>query len=289
MRRALLVVGLVGCCRIGAAEGTLSPAVLEEERRERARDAAGYETAVVHPFVLVSQAGPVRAEAEVTIAWARDRLRGDFFDKEPGKPITMFVFGDEASYRSGSSALLDIVPDTPYGFFRPCKRALVVNAGYGWGTLVHEMVHAYVAADFPSAPTWLNEGLGSLFEMPIEVDGHIRGATNWRLPELQQAIRAGRALSIEETTSGGTYAFYLGKRTSLYYASARYLLYWLQERGLLRELYRTFRQDSRGDGLPALKAVTKTQDLAALRRVWEADVLALTYRREDHGRGASPR
>lgn len=279
MRRALLLLGIVGCCRVGVADGALSPAVLDEERRERQHDVgAGYEVFVVRPFVVVAQGSGVRAEAAETIGWARDRLVADFFDKEPGKPLTIFVFGDELSYRSGTSALLDIVPDTPYGFFRPCSRALVVNAALGWGTLVHEMVHAYVAADFPSAPTWLNEGLGSLFEMPIDVDGHIRGATNWRLAELQEAIRRRRALSFDAMADGSRSAFG-GKDGSLYYATARYLLYWLQERGQLRDFYRAFRQRPDGNGLAVLRSLTGTADLGVLQRAWENDVLGLTYTR----------
>ncbi|MBX3226519.1 MAG: hypothetical protein KIT84_32340 [Labilithrix sp.] len=261
VRRALLVVlvvltGLVEltCCRVGAADGALSPVAIEEERRDREESVgAGYDVFAAPPFVVVAQNG-MRAEATATIEWARDRLRADFFDKEPGKVLTIFVFADEASYRSGSSALLDVVPDTPYGFFRPCKRALVVDSAYGWGTLVHELVHAYVGADFPSAPTWLNEGLGSLFERPIDVEGHIRGATNWRLAELQQAIRERRSLSFE-TMAGGSRLAFDGKRGSLY----------------------TFRDHPEGDGLPALRRVTGVADLDALRRRWETDVLALSY------------
>ena len=57
-----------------------------------------------------------------------------------------------------------------------------MNIATGGGTLVHELVHPYVEADFPGAPPWLNEGLGSLFEQSDERDGYIVGLTNWRLP-----------------------------------------------------------------------------------------------------------
>src|SRR5947209_18817108 len=103
----------------------------------------------------------------------------------------------------GTSAILGTIPDTPYGFYRPCKRALVVDTGYGYGTLVHVMVHSYMDGDFPRAPVWLEEGLASLFEAPREEAGHLRGATNWRLPELQQAIKRGRAPSFARMADGG--------------------------------------------------------------------------------------
>jgi hypothetical protein len=265
-----------GCCRVGA--GTLSATDLEEERRDQASNAGpGYETLVVHPFVVVANGREVRDEAKATIEWARDHLRAEFFDKEPGKPLTIWVFSDENAYMSGTSALLGTIPDTPYGFYRPCKRALVVNAGYGYGTLVHEMVHAYIGADFPSAPTWINEGLASLFEAPRDVDGKLHGATNWRLPGLQEAIKTHRSLSFEAMASGGRSDFD-GKKSGLYYATSRYLLYYLQETGLLRDFYRTYRnrRSDGHDGLAILREITK-RDMSDLRADWEKYVVTLRY------------
>jgi len=232
----------------------------------------------VRPFVVVANARDVRDEAKVTVEWARDRLRADFFDHEPGKPLTIWVFADEGSYMSGTSALLGTIPDTPYGFYRPCKRALVVNSGYGWGTLVHEMVHAYMSADFPSAPTWINEGLASLFEAPQDdAEGHIRGLTNWRLPGLQVALKDHRAPTFE-TMAAGSRSDFDGKTGSLYYATSRYLLQWLQGQGQLRDFYRAFRtRGSDGkNGLTVLREITK-KDPDALRVEWERYVADLRY------------
>lgn len=227
---------------------------------------------VVAPFVVVASgpmASGVRAEAAETVAWARDLLRADFFAREPGSVITVWVFPDESSYMSGTSALLGTIPTTPYGFYSPCQRALVTNAGLGYGTLVHEMVHAYMSADFPGAPTWMNEGLASLFEAPREVDGHMRGAVNWRLAELQRAIAAHRAPSFDEMAKGGRGDF-SGKRGSLFYATARYLCFYLQERGLLQRFYRVFRARVNDDptGLVSLQDVA-IRDLRTLRADWE--------------------
>jgi hypothetical protein len=280
---ALLAIGMsipsIGCCRVGPAEGSLPAAVLEDERRAQAAYAgSAYDARVVHPFVVVAEGRVLGDQAETTISWATSRLRADFFDREPGKPITIWVFGSEASYMSGTSALLGTIPDTPYGFYRPCKRALVVNAGSGWGTLVHEVVHAFIDADFPSAPAWMNEGLASLFEAPVEVDGHIRGATNWRLPALKQAIVAGQAPSFRAMAEGSRGDFN-GDRGHLYYATARYLFFWLQDQGLLESFYRSYRArsavDGAGVGLDVLREVTR-RDLHALRAEWETFVSNLS-------------
>jgi hypothetical protein len=73
-------------------------------------------------------------------------------------------------------------PTTPYGYYSSTHKALVMNISTGGGTLVHEIVHPFIEANFPNCPAWLNEGLGSLYEQCGEVDGHIHGYTNWRLP-----------------------------------------------------------------------------------------------------------
>ena len=262
---ALLAVSILvtACWRVGP--GHLTPAELEDERRDRVEQAgAGYVSKVIHPFVVMAPDRETLKEAEETLTWAETRLRADFFDAEPGKVITIWVWPDEASYMSGSSAVLGVVPSTPYGMYRPFSRSLIVNAGYGWGTLVHEVVHAYVAADFPSAPTWLDEGMGSLFEQPIDVSGHLHGALNWRLPSLQEALRRHAAPSFDEMVEGWRRDFD-GKRGPLLYATSRYVLYWLQQQGRLPAFYKQYREH----GLPPLPP----------RDEWERFVLALEYRR----------
>ena len=39
-----------------------------------------------------------------------------------------------------------------------------MNIDTGGGTLVHEIVHPFIAANFPECPAWFNEGLASLYE-----------------------------------------------------------------------------------------------------------------------------
>jgi hypothetical protein len=219
----------------------------------------------------------VRDAAAETVTWASTLLRADFFPRDPGAVLTIWAFSDHESYMRGSSAILGIVPGTPYGFYQPCKRALVFDAGLGYGTLVHEMVHAYMDADFPDAPVWFKEGLASLFEAPGEVDGHVRGATNWRLPALQRAIAAGHAPSFARMAEGGRGDF-SGKDGPALYATARYLCFFLQERGLLRGFYRAFRARSAKDsrGLATLQDAT-ARELGPLRAEWERFVLELRY------------
>src|SRR5664279_1403049 len=99
-----------------------------------------------------------------------------------------------------------------------------MNFATGGGTLVHEIVHPFVEADFPDAPSWLNEGLGSLFEQSAERNGHIIGLTNWRLAGLQKAIRKKGLTTFEALAKTSSSEFYRDHEGTNY-AEARYLLY----------------------------------------------------------------
>jgi len=103
---------------------------------------------------------------------AVERLKRDFFARDPGTIIEIWMFSRRPELpREHQCAFLH----------RPSSgSATSIDVGRGGrhvslgaGTLVHEMVHAFMAANFPAAPIWFNEGLASLFEQPTEVNGHI--------------------------------------------------------------------------------------------------------------------
>jgi len=153
-----------------------------------------------------------------------------------------------------------------------------MNIATGGGTLVHEIVHPFMAANFPACPAWFNEGLGSLYEQCGERDGRIRGRTNWRLAGLQKAIRKKQVPPFKtlcSTTDGQFYSQDKGTN----YAQARYLCYYLQEHGLLRKFYHCFRADSEKDptGYNTLKRVLGREDMGAFKKEWEAYVLKLRF------------
>lgn len=136
----------------------------------------------------------------------------------------------------------------------------------------------YVAADFPGAPPWLNEGLGSLFEQSAEKGGHIVGLTNWRLEGLQRARAGGSIPSFETLVHHDAAAFY-GDERGVNYAASRYLLYYLQEKGVLRDFYRQLRANRGKDptGYATLAKVLGETDMVAFKTRWEAFVAKLTF------------
>lgn len=240
----------------------------------------GFTVVVQAPFVVIGDEAPatVRSRAEKTVGWAMQRLEALFFDKQPSEILNVWLFKDAASYEHHARTLLGDVPGTPYGYYSPRLRALVMNIGTGGGTLVHEIVHPYMRANYPSCPAWINEGLGSLFEQSAERNGRIVGLTNWRLAGLQRAIRAGGVPTFRRLTSTSDATFY-GDDSGVHYAQARYLMLWLQEQGLLERFVRGAMAARAQDpsGWRTLQLVLGEDDMAAFQRRWETWVLGLRF------------
>ncbi len=230
------------------------------------------------PFVVIGDEPKevVKQRAEDTVKWAVDRLKQDFFTKDPTEILDIWLFKDETSYRRHTRLLFNEEPTTPYGYYSSRNKALIMNIGTGGGTLVHEIVHPFIEANFPACPPWLNEGLGSLYEQCGEKDGHIRGFTNWRLPGLQQAIKTGKVPSFKTLTAMDSSAFYNDDRGTNY-AQARYLCYYLQEKGLLVKFYREYLAQQKDDpgGYKTLQKILAERDMEVFQKNWEKFVLTL--------------
>ncbi len=230
------------------------------------------------PFVVVGDEplDDLQRHAEGTVKWAVDRLKQDFFTKDPKEILDIWLFKDEVSYRKHTRILFSEDPTTPYGYYSSRHKALIMNIATGGGTLVHEIVHPFIEANFPACPAWLNEGLGSLYEQCGDVDGHIHGFTNWRLPGLQRVIREGDVPSFKTLLEMDANTFY-GESKGVNYAQARYLCYYLQEKGLLIKFYREFYASQKQDssGYKTLQRVLGERDMVAFQEKWEEFVLEL--------------
>jgi hypothetical protein len=243
-------------------------------------DPDSFTVIVQTPFVVIGNDEPerVRYFAERTVQWAVDMLKKDYFASDPLDIIDIWLFRDKKSYDYNVRNRFGTVPTSPYGFFLEDQKALIMNIATGGGTLVHEIVHPFIAANFPECPVWFNEGLASLYEQCGEKDGHIVGYTNWRLEGLQQAIRTGSVPSFKTLTSLTADEFYT-KDKGTNYSQARYLCYFLQEKGLLVAYYHAFYKKRGQDptGYETLKSVLGVQDMKKLKKTWEAFVLKLSF------------
>ena len=253
-----------------------------EPRKLKPRIVSDFHIVLQKPFVVVGDDRPamVRQHSQGTIQWAVDRLKQAYFSKDPDHVITIWLFEGKTSYQQNVFDIFRTRPHTPFGYYSPWKKALVMNIDTGGGTLVHEIVHPFIAANFPDCPSWLNEGLGSLYEQCHDNNGHIWGSTNWRLRGLQEAIKDEdyEMPTFEELCSTTTREFY-DRDPGTNYAQARYLLYYLQQQGLLRKYYHEFHRSAADDptGYETLKRILDEEDMEAFQEKWTEYVLELRF------------
>jgi hypothetical protein len=281
---------VVSCSRAPAAESVI-PAPHVAETAVAATDfdrhvaelkkrlpSSDFTIIVQRPFVVIGDehADVVKRRADDTVKWTVDKLKQDYFTEDPKEILDIWLFKDADSYERHTLELFKDKPTTPYGYYSSEHKALIMNIGTGGGTLVHEIVHPFMEANFPACPPWFNEGMGSLYERVGEEDGHIWGYVNWRLPGLQKAIRAGNLTPFEKLMAMDPSTFY-GDRSGVNYAQSRYLCYYLQQKGLLVKFYKQFhaRQKNDPSGFQTLKAILGEPDMVRFQKRWESFVLGL--------------
>ncbi|MCH8923109.1 MAG: C39 family peptidase [Planctomycetes bacterium] len=241
----------------------------------------GFTILLQKPFIVLGDDRPelVKRRATGTVQWAVDKLKRDYFSKDPKHIIDVWLFKDKESYEKHTVALWGEKPTTPYGYYSSHHKALVMNISTGGGTLVHEIVHPFIESNFPKCPSWFNEGLASLYEQCGERRGKIVGYTNWRLAGLQKAVK-GDALPKFADLCGTTRSEFYTDRRGTNYAQARYLCYYLQQQGRLRKFYHQFVRDAGDDptGYETLQTVLGERDMIAFQKRWEAWALTLRQR-----------
>jgi len=240
----------------------------------------GFSVVIQKPFVVIGDEPleTVQSRAEQTVKWAVDHLKREYFPDDPREVLDIWLFQDANSYMEHTEQLTGRKPTTPYGFYSSADKALFMNIATGGGTLVHEIVHPFMSANFPGCPSWFNEGLASLYEQSSERNGRIIGLTNWRLRGLQSAIRKGDVPPFETLCRTTSREFY-DRDKGTNYSQARYLCHYLQERGLLQKYYRRFRSNAEQDpsGFETLKEVLGEDDMLDFQKRWEAEVLKLRF------------
>ena len=283
MKRIIVVcVVLLAACSVRAAEDAAAA-----KREEAFKKAVAEMKKELGSGFIVERAGAFVVGGNLsrrsfnrtkkhTIEDCAAALWNDFFTVKPDYPIKIYLFRGKDSYEKWVKRLAGFEPSSPFGFYLPSKKSMMMNIATGGGTLVHEMTHALTEVDFPGCPTWFFEGLGSLFEQCyVTRDGHIRGAVNWRLPVLRKGGFVPLQGLIEMTE-----AAFRGKEEPLNYANARYLCLYLQQRGLLRKFYKTFRDAHKAKkdktGWTSFKQVVQ-EPPAPFEKKWHAWVKTLKW------------
>jgi hypothetical protein len=265
---------LLSQLHLAAAEPTEKELGERAASLEKKLEGQGYTILIEPPFVVVGDqsAKAVKHLATGFLRTETQLLEKEYFTKRPEKLIEVWLFKNEKSFRKGAKKFFNDTPDTPYGYYSPDASALIMNVS-GLGTLSHELVHPYMEANFPDVPAWFNEGLASLYEQPSERKGHIVGLPNWRLPNLKKQIREATLPSLPKMMSTTRDEFYEAQFDA--YAMARYLVYYLQEHGKLKEFYDAFLADTKDRTGQTALAVVLGEDLVTFEPKWRKWVLAI--------------
>ena len=155
-----------------------------------------------------------------------------FFKYEPLHVVKIIYFKNWATFKRYSGSLA-------YGYFYPHLRTITTHAYSGYGTLWHELIHAFVHENGGSnVQEWFNEGFASFYEMALLRNNKvIDGFTNWRMPSLQRSIRRKDYSPLKEIMVEQRFYQYFG------YAQARFLFCYLRMYDVMDPFVKSYMYD----------------------------------------------
>jgi hypothetical protein len=159
--------------------------------------------------------------------------------KTPDEHVKLLIYSNEDRYRTEAAKLGPVISD--WGFYMPDQRTAIANVGASIGNLRHELVHPLIGDDYPAIPAWLNEGIASLYGSAKLGKHGFTFLVNYRLRDLQKALKANRLPSLAELTTTTAADVEGGKDAMMYYAYARYVLFYVDQKGKLSDLYAELR------------------------------------------------
>lgn len=232
------------------------------------------------PFVIITDINSSSAQNEnkMIVELSIKTFKKRFFKNNPKNITDIWILKNRESYIKFNHAFLNSTSrDEVAGYYMRDKDALVLDITTGIGTIVHEMVHAFMDNNFPDAPVWFEEGLASLYEGTMVNDNGLIGDLNWRLPWLKETIRAKKLDSFKLLSDMNVSTFYEDNSVSINYAQSRYLFYYLQEKGLLLKYYKIALANIKNDPTcyRSLLKVLKIKDMKEFQKEWEIYILGL--------------
>lgn len=261
-----VVVGLFALGLLSSA-AAVAAADSEADRVHAACDAlpaigtidSGPTTVVLRASVSDARATELMKVARAVYADVNARFVASRDDAVP--VVTLCLASTEDEYATLGAAFADV--PSPLGFYRPDLRVSAINLARGIGNLRHELVHPLIGDDFPGIPSWLNEGMGSLYGTAKPSKAGMQFLVNYRLKDLQRALKDGTLPTLSELV-GSTHADVHGDRAMTFYALGRYLMLYLDRHGTLDATYAALRAAA-GDTDAQLAALTSSIDEDAFR------------------------
>ena len=210
--------------------------------RSRRSCRPGFTVVVTPPFVVIGDESPA------TVARAcrghgqlgRRPPQGRLLRNGPGRDPRHLALQGQGELREARPSALRPQARHALRLLLAHRKALVMNIATGGGTLVHEIVHPFMAANFPDCPAWFNEGLGSLYEQSGEQTGRSSATPTGGWPACRRPSATGVSPRSRRSGRPPTTSSTSDDRGTNY-AQARYLCYYLQEHGLLEKFYHRFR------------------------------------------------
>lgn len=172
-----------------------------------------------------------------------DGMINAYTSKTPDVVTPIFLFNDFEAYKEFTLQNTDIEEKdlSPYGYYKISQNIIVIRYVSWKGSTKHEVTHRMIRSDFRDIPSWFDEGLSSLNEKSVYKDGKLTGEFSWRIIAIRRAITENRYTGLRKLMESNDDELY-GKWTSFYYAQSRYLLMYLQEKGLLENYYKLYKE-----------------------------------------------
>ncbi len=177
----------------------------------------------------------------------------------PKRPVDVCLFERAADYRDFADRVMGDRP-SELGFYSPQDRVVVINLEAGPRNMSHELAHPLLGDDFPASPSWLNEGIGSLYGGSDVTPKGMRFNVNYRMRDVQRAISHGELPGISRLGAVDSAEVY-GDRAMLWYGYARAALLLLETQGQLEEFYAAVRSGA----APATEFARRIDDAAFVR------------------------
>lgn len=129
------------------------------------------------------------------------------------------------------------------------------NYSFGLSVYAHELTHALIRMEYPTAPIWLNEGLATMFENCKVEGGQLRYASSGSLYRMKNGLRGGGILPLARLFES-TNRDFSGSGHVAYYDAAELLCRYLHTRNLLVPVYLEMRE-GRGKGVNGSDTVAR--------------------------------
>lgn len=147
----------------------------------------GYDSVVQNNILLLTKSSNTSAQQHYQkgvkdfLNWYKTR----YFAELESLPITIVFF--ESAWRA-QEFVSDLYPNnggTEYhpflGVFNPNDNLILATVTGGYGTFLHELMHAMVHNDFVDVPAWLDEGMAMMYERSMWTNSQLIPLPNWRL------------------------------------------------------------------------------------------------------------